>query len=110
MREDMTSVDVHVIFDAEGVPAWFGPAPVSGSERLDPADLAELLPAGAGPTPGWPVWRDILISHCRVAGRWQPKPPPMLLERADVLPENTADPDATAGRDEAAPPDPEPEV
>ena len=60
---------VHVIFTETGVPRWFGPEPVSGSEVLDLEELRPLLPDGAAD--GLAVlWRDILITHCRIEGRW----------------------------------------
>lgn len=61
---------VHVIFTEAGVPRWFGPQPVPGSEELDLEELRPLLPDGAAADGLAVQWRDILITHCRIKGRW----------------------------------------
>lgn len=61
---------VHVIFTEAGIPRWFGPEPVPGSEALDLEDLRSLLPEGAVADGLAVLWRDILITHCRIEGCW----------------------------------------
>jgi hypothetical protein len=61
---------VHVIFTEAGIPRWFGPEPVSGSEALDLEELRPFLPDGAAADGLAVLWRDILITHCRIEGRW----------------------------------------
>lgn len=61
---------VHVIFTEAGIPRWFGPEPVPGSEVLDLEELRVLLPDGAAADGLAVQWRDILITHCRIEGRW----------------------------------------
>ena len=61
---------VHVIFTEAGIPRWFGPEPVRGSEALDLEELRPLLPDGAAADGLAVQWRDILITHCRIEGRW----------------------------------------
>lgn len=89
--------EVHVIFDEGGRPAWFGPAPVAGSEPIDLAELMPHVPAGLRGETSWPIWRDILISHCRIDGRWAPRarPDPVgATEPAPTDPEAGPEPEA----------------
>ena len=80
---------VHVIFTPEGLPRWFGPVPVPGSEPLDLQELVPLLPEGSAADLVQVLWRDLLIGHCRVDGRWQVRPvvappPPEAVEAGEV--------------------------
>lgn len=64
---------VHVIFADGGVPAWFGPEPTTGSELVDLADLSQFVPDGVSDLANTAVWRQILITHCRIDGQWLPR-------------------------------------
>ncbi len=66
---------VHVIFTEEGIPGWFGREPVPGSTPLDLEELRPLLPVGAADTALLTLWRNLLITHCRIDGRWSPRVP-----------------------------------
>jgi hypothetical protein len=66
---------VHVIFTDTGIPSWFGPEPVAGSEPVALEDLRPLLPEGVARDGLAVLWRDILIRHCRLEGRWYPRLP-----------------------------------
>ena len=65
--------EIYVIFSEDGVPGWFGPEPVEGSEPLDLAELAPLLPEGALEAGQEALWRDVLAGHFRKDGRWLPR-------------------------------------
>lgn len=65
---------MHVIFTEDGIPGWFGPDPVAGSEALDLDELRGLLPEGAGPEVLQAMARQLLASHMRQGGHWIPRP------------------------------------
>lgn len=67
---------IHVIFADGGIPAWFGPEPVPGSEPLTLAELRPLLPDGVDGFETPAVWRALLIRHCRIDGVWRLRPMP----------------------------------
>lgn len=64
---------MHVIFTPEGIPGWFGPEPVAGSEPFDTEELRGLLPEGAGPEVLQALVKDLLATHMRQKGRWLPR-------------------------------------
>lgn len=64
---------IYVIFTESGIPGWFGPEPVAGSEPLDLEELAPLLPDGALASGQEALWRDVLAGHFRQDGRWLPR-------------------------------------
>ena len=80
---------VHVILTEDGIPRWFGPEPVAGSEPLDIEELRPLLPATAPADALAVAWHDRLITHCRVGGLWQPRPPAPGVEADATAPEAT---------------------
>ena len=85
---------VHVIFTEAGIPRWFGPEPVSGSEALDLEELRPFLPDGAAADGLAVLWRDILITHCRIEGRWSLRATVAVAESGGDQPaEMVADPD-----------------
>ncbi|MBA3909838.1 MAG: hypothetical protein C0524_08085 [Rhodobacter sp.] len=51
---------LQVKFTAEGIPGWFGPEPVEGSEPLDSSSIDGDLPT-------------FLAQHRRVEGKWLPR-------------------------------------
>ena len=76
---------VHVIFAEGGIPAWFGPDPTAGSEPIDLVDLRQFVPDGVSDLANTSVWRQFLITHCRIDGEWLPRAPVMAEREADDL-------------------------
>jgi len=90
---------VHVIFTEDGIPRWFGPEPVKGSEPLDMERLRHLLPDDAPENALAASWQGILITHRRVGGTWVLREVAVALaegpeaaELADPVPAPDADP------------------
>ena len=101
---------VHVIFTATGIPRWFGPEAVPGSEPLDLEDLRPLLPEGTAEDGLAALWRDILITHRRIEGRWSVRvPEPAGDPAGDPADDPAGDSGGEIGESPVAEANPEPE-
>ena len=95
---------VHVIFTIEGIPGWFGPEAVPGSEAIYPDELAPYLPEGVPPESLAAHCRAFLVSHIRLDGQWLPRPPDLgyaapeaaVSEEVTIEEAAVVDPDPTA--------------
>ena len=85
---------IHIKFTEDGIPGWFGPAPIDGSEVVD------LTGIGGDPIP-------FLASHRRVNGEWVLRDPvkPVELTAEEIAAETEAEAaaqaEAEAARQEA---------